>query len=105
MGVAKSFRDVFIVNNPALLGSGANTSALAISQIGIFNYDPKKDCFLLLHQIINVNKTIQLIVGTPPVPTNLLGAVADQTKVSKPIKGKKIISWTGRAAKRGQTQI
>lgn len=105
MGLAKSFRDVFIVNNPALLGSGANTSALAISQIGIFNYDPKKDLLSTAAPNYNVNKTIQLIVGTPQVPTNLLGAIADQSKVSKPIKGKKILSWSGRAAKRGQTQI
>lgn len=105
MGVAKSFRDVFIVNNPALLGSGANTSALAISQIGIFNYNPKTDLLSTATPVYQANKTIQLIVGTPQVPTNLLGAIADESKVSKPIKGKQIISWTGRAAKRGQTQI
>jgi hypothetical protein len=105
MGVAKSFRDVFIVNNPALLGSGAFSTALAISQIGIFNYDVKKDRLSVSAPNFAVNKAIQLIVGTPQVPTNLLGAIADQSKVSKPIKGKKILSWTGRAAKRGQTQI
>jgi hypothetical protein len=105
MGLAKSFRDVFIVNNPALLGSGANSDALAISQIGIFNYDVKKDRLSVAAPNYQVNKAIQLIVGTPQVPTPLLGAIADQSKVSKPIKGKKILSWSGRAAERGQTQI
>jgi hypothetical protein len=105
MGNAKSFRDVFVVNNPALLGSGASSDELAISQIGIFNYDVKKDRLSTSAPNYNVDKAIQLIVGTPEVPTNLLGAVADASKVSKPIKGKKITSWSGRAAQRGQTQI
>lgn len=100
----QSFRDVFVINNPALLTSGPSTN-LAINQLGIFNYDPLKDRLAVAAPNYQVNKAIQLIVGTPPVPTNLLGAVADQSKVSKPIKGKKILSWSGRAAERGQTQV
>jgi hypothetical protein len=100
----QSFRDVFVTNNPALLTSGDSTH-LAVGQLGIFNYDPKKDRLAVATPNLQVNKAIQLIIGTPPVPTNLLGAVADQSKVSKPIKGKKILSWSGRAAQRGQTQI
>lgn len=100
----QSFRDVFVINNPALLTSG-DSSNLANGQLGIFNYDPKKDRLAIASPNFAVNKAIQLIVGTPPVPTNLLGAVADQSKVSKPIKGKKILKWEGRAAQRGQTQI
>lgn len=105
MSVAQSFRDVFVINNPALLGSGAISDQLAIGQIGIFNYNPKTDRLSVAAPTYSANKAIQLIVGTPQVPTNLLGAVADASKVSKPIKGKKILSWTGRAAQQGQTQI
>lgn len=105
MGLHTSFRDVFVINNPALLGSGATSDELAIGQIGIFNYDVKKDRLSTSSPNYNIDKAIQLIVGTPDVPTNLLGAVADVSKVSKPIKGRKILSWSGRAAERGQTQI
>src|SRR5690606_29221662 len=41
----------------------------------------------------------------PEVPVNLLGAVANESKKSKAIKGKKIVDWDGRAAERGQSQI
>lgn len=100
----QAFRDVFVVSNPALLTSGDSTN-LAIGQLGVFNYDPRKDRLAIASPDFQANKAIQLIVGTPPVPTNLLGAVADQSKVSKPIKGKKLLKWEGRAAQRGQTQI
>lgn len=100
----QSFRDVFVVSNPALLTSGDSTH-LAVGQLGIFNYDPKKDRLAVGTPSFPANKAIQLIVGTPPVPTNLLGAVADQSKVSKPIKGKHLLKWEGRTAQRGQTQI
>ena len=103
MGLHKSFRDVFVINNPALLTSG-DSSNLAIGQLGIFNYDPNKDRLATGSPNFAVNKAIQLIAGTPDVPSNLLGAIANQSKVSKPIKGKKITSWEGRAAQRGQTQ-
>jgi hypothetical protein len=100
----RSFRDVFVVNNPALLASGDSTD-LAIGQLGIFDYDPKRDSLATLTPNYLVNRAIQLVIGTPPVPTNLLGAVADQSKRSKPIKGKKITGWQGRAADHGQHQI
>src|ERR1700734_1998738 len=100
----RSYRDVFVINNPALLTSGDSTN-LAIGQIGIFNYDPTKDRLATGTPNYALNKQIQLIVGTPEVPSNLLGAIANQSKVSKPIKGKLITSWAGRAAQRGQTQI
>lgn len=100
----QSFRDVFVSNNPALLTSGDSTD-LAIGQMGIFNYDPKVDRLATGSPNYQINKAIQLIIGTPPVPTNLLGAVADQSKVSKPIKGRKITGWQGRNAEKGQTQI
>lgn len=103
MGLHKSIRDVFVINNPALLTSGDSTN-LAVGQLGIFGYDPNKDRLATGSPNFSSNKAIQLIVGTPDVPTNLLGAVANQSKVSKPIKGRKITSWEGRAAKRGQTQ-
>src|SRR5271155_457895 len=100
----RSFRDVFVINNPALLASGDSTD-LAIGQLGIFNYDPKADRTATASPSYQINKAIQLIVGTPPVPTNLLGAVADQSKVSKPMKGKKITGWQARKAERGQNQV
>jgi hypothetical protein len=100
----QAYRDVFVVSNPALYTSG-DSIELGIGQVGIFNYNPNMDRLAIAAPDYQANKTIQIIVGTPPVPTNLLGAVADQSKVSKPIKGKKLISWTGRAAQRGQTQI
>lgn len=100
----RSFRDVFVVNNPALLTSGDSTE-LAISQLGIFNYDPTKDRLATGSPTYQLNPIFQLIVGTPSVPTNLLGAVADQSKVSKPISGRHIRVWQGRKAERGQTQI
>jgi|GEM_PF-2226410 len=101
---SQSFRDFFVTNNPALLTSG-DSSHLAVGQIGIFNYDPKTTQVALAAPSYAANKILQLIIGTPPVPTNLLGAVADQDKVSKPIKGKRITSWSGKAAQRGQNQI
>jgi hypothetical protein len=100
----RAYRDVFVVNNPALLASGDSTE-LAIGQLGIFDYDPKRDSLATLTPSLSYNKSIQLVIGTPPVPTNLLGAVADMSKRSKPMKGKKITSWQGRAAAKGQHQI
>jgi hypothetical protein len=100
----RSFRDVFVVNNPALLTSGESTD-LAIGQLGIFDYNSERDSLATGTPNFLVNKAIQLVIGTPPVPTNLLGAVADQSKRSKPIKGRKITSWQARAAHPGQTQI
>jgi hypothetical protein len=100
----QSFRDVFVVSNPALLTSG-DSNNLAIGQLGIFNYNPNMDRLAIATPNFQANKAIQLIIGTPPVPTNLLGAVADQSKVSKPIKGKKLLRWEGKAAQRGQNQI
>ncbi len=101
----RSFRDLFVVNNPALLPSGDYSTNLAINQLGIFNYDPKVDRLSTSAPTYQLNPVFQLIIGTPPVPTNLLGAVADQSKVSKPISGRHIKVWQGRKAERGQTQI
>lgn len=100
----QAYRDVIVSNNPALFQSGLSNQ-LAISQVGIFLYDPKKERIALATPRYSEHRTIQIILGTPEVPTNLLGAVADETKKTKPIKGKKIIDWTGRAAERGQNQI
>ncbi len=96
----QSYRDVFVSNNPALLTSGFS-DILAVGQLGIFVYDPKKDQVAVTPNF-SVHPTIQLIQGTPELPGNLLAAVANQSDRSKPIKGKKILSWTGRAAERGQ---
>lgn len=104
MSNQQAFRDVIVSNNPTLLASGDSTN-LAIGQVGIFNYDPKKPRTATAAPTYAQNRAIQIALGTPPVPTNLLGAVADQTKVSKPIKGKAIINWQGAAARRGATQI
>jgi hypothetical protein len=100
----RSFRDVFVINNPALLTSGDSTD-LAISQLGIFNYDPRKDRLATGSPTYQLNPIFQLLAGTPPVPTNLLGAVADQSKASKPISGRHIRVWQGRKAEHGHTQI
>lgn len=99
----RSYRDVFVSNNPALFKSGPSDN-LAANQIGIFNYDPKKDQLAVYPPTYALNRVIQIIQGTPELPTNLLAAVANETTKSKPIKGKKITSWTGRKAERGQNQ-
>jgi hypothetical protein len=100
----QSYRDVFVSNNPALFKSGFS-DALAIGQIGIFIYDVKKDQVAVFPPNYATTKTIQIIQGTPELPGNLLGAVANASDRSKPIKGKKITGWSGRAAERGQNQI
>lgn len=99
----QSYRDVLVTNNPALLQSGF-TDALAVGQLGIFLYDPKKDQVALFPPNFSQHKAIQIVQGTPELPGNLLGAVANASDRSKPIKGKKILDWTGRAAERGQNQ-
>jgi hypothetical protein len=101
----QSYRDVIVTNNPALLSSGFSTDALAIGQIGIFLYDSKKDQVSVNPPNFSTTKAIQIIQGTPELPGNLLAAVANQSDRSKPIKGKKILSWSGRKAERGQNQI
>lgn len=105
MGVHKSFRDVFVTNNPALLTSGLTTD-LAATQLGIFVINPTKDNLATVTPNYgNGDRTIQLIQGTPELPSNLHAAVANQSDRSKPIKGEQIISFTGRKAARGQNQI
>lgn len=99
-----SFREVFVFNNPFFLKSGFTTD-LAVGQGGFFEADPNKDKTAIAAPIYPANKIIQLVQGTPEVPVNLLGAIANESKKSKPIKGKKILSFTGRAAERGQNQI
>lgn len=99
----QSYRDVLVSNNPALLKSGF-TDALAVGQIGVFLYDVKKDQVALFPPDFSKNRAIQIIQGTPELPGNLLAAVANASDRSKPIKGKKIIDWQGRAAERGQNQ-
>jgi hypothetical protein len=101
----QSYRDVLVSNNSTLLSSGNFTDALAVGQLGIFLYDVKKDQVSTTTPNFNTIKAIQIIQGTPELPGNLLGAVANASTRSKPIKGKKIISWTGRAAERGQNEI
>lgn len=103
-GVHQSYRDVFITNNGSLLKNGF-TDALAVGQLGLFRYDVKQDQVAVNNPSFSNVKAIQLIQGTPELPTNLLAAVANQSDRSKPIKGKKILSFTGRAAERGQNQI
>lgn len=100
----QSYRDVFVTNNPALLTSG-HTEDLAVGQLGIFLYDVKKDQVAVATPNFNTTKAIQVVQGTPELPGNLLGAVANQSDRSKPIKGKKIVSWTGRGAERPQNEI
>jgi hypothetical protein len=99
----QSYRDVLVSNNPALLKSGF-TDALAVGQLGIFLYDPKKDQTAVFPPNFSLHRTIQVVQGTPELPGNLLGAVANQSDRSKPIKGRKIKDWTGRKAERGQNQ-
>lgn len=103
-GVHQSYRDVFVTNSGSLLKSGF-TDALAVGQLGLFLVDAKKDQVAVSNPSFSTIKAIQLIQGTPELPTNLLAAVANQSDRSKPIKGKKILSFTGRAAQRGQNQI
>lgn len=101
----RSYRDVFVVNNPALLQSG-DSNALAVGQIGAFEYDPLKDQVAMYGPNANYAKVraFQIIQGTPELPTNLLAAVANETDKSKPIKGRNITNWQGRKAQRGQNQ-
>lgn len=99
----QSYRDVLVSNNPALLKSGF-TDALAVGQLGIFLYDPKKDQVAVYPPNYATVRAIQIIQGTPELPGNLLGAVANASDRSKPIKGKKITGWSGRKAERGQNQ-
>jgi hypothetical protein len=100
----QSYRDVFVSNNPALLQSGPSTD-LAVGQLGIFVYDVKKDQTAVAAPDFRTTRAIQIIQGTPELPGNLLGAVANASDRSKPIKGKKILSWTGRKAERPQNEI
>jgi len=100
----QSYRDVFVSNNPALLQSG-HTDALAVGQLGIFLYDVKKDQVAVPAPNFATTRAIQIVQGTPELPGNLLGAVANASDRSKPIRGKNIISFTGRKAERGQNQI
>lgn len=99
-----SFREVFVFNNPFFLKSGFTTD-LAVGQGGFFEADPLKDKTAIAAPHYPANKVIQLVQGTPETPVNLLGAIANESKKSKPIKGKKILSFTGRAAERGQNHI
>lgn len=102
--VAQSYRDVFVTNNGSLLKNGF-TDQLAVGQLGIFLYDPKKDQVAVSAPNFQTTKAIQVVQGTPNTPTNLLAATASQSDKSKPIKGKKILSWSGAKASRGANQI
>jgi hypothetical protein len=100
----QSLRDVFVVNNPALFKSGFSDE-LAIGQLGIFEADPNKDRTAIAAPKFPANKSIMFVQGTREVPVNLLGAIANASKPSKTIKGKKILDFTGRKAERGHNQI
>ena len=99
-----SLRDVFVVNNPALFKSGF-ADQIANQQLGIFEANPEKDETAIATPSFPTNRVIKFIQGTPEVPVNLLGAIANDVKRSKSIKGKKITGWTGRKAERGQNQV
>jgi hypothetical protein len=101
--VHQSYRDVFVTNNPTLLKAGP-TENLAVGQLGIFLYDVKKDQVAVFPPDFSSTKAIQIMQGTPDIPASYLSAVANQTDRTKPIKGKKILSFTGRKAERGHTQ-
>lgn len=100
----QSLRDVFVVNNPALFKSGF-ADQVAVNQLGIFTANPDTDEVAVANPTYPAVKAFKFIQGTPDVPANLLGAIADDVRRSKTIKGKKILSFTGRKAERGQNQI
>lgn len=103
-GVHKSYRDVFVSNNPDLLAAGFTTD-LAATQLGIFVINPKKDDKATAVPNYTTDKTIQLVQGTPETPANIHAAISNQSSRSKPIKGAEILSFSGRKAARGQNQI
>lgn len=100
----QSYREVLVVNNPSLFTDGYSDD-LAVGQLGIFSVDSTKDEKALASFDFTVDKIIQLIQGTPETPGNSLGAIANQPKRTKPIKGKRILSWSGAKPGRGQNQI
>lgn len=100
----QSLRDVFVVNNPTLFKSGF-ADQIANQQLGVFEADSKKDETAIASLTFPKVSAFKFVQGTPDVPANLLGAIANDVKRSKPIKGKHILEWSGRKAERGQNQI
>lgn len=100
----QSYREVLVINNPSLFKSGFSDD-MAISQIGFFSVNSLKDQTALAAPNFSVDKVIQIIQGTPEVAGGILGAIANASKRTKPIKGKNILSFKGAKPGRGQNQI
>lgn len=100
----QSYRDVFVIANPALLPSGLYSESLAVGQLGIFSADPKKDQLSLNAPLFSANKVIQFFVGTPELAVANLSPTANDSDRSKPVKGKRILNFEGAKASRGQNQ-
>lgn len=100
----QSLRDVFVVNNPTLFKSGF-ADQIANQQLGVFEADSKKDETAIASLTFPKVSAFKFVQGTPDVPANLLGAIGNDVRRSKPIKGKHILEWSGRKAERCQNQI
>lgn len=99
----QSFRQVFVTNNPALLASGQTVENLAVGQLALLD---AKSNLSVTAPTYATTKAFNIVAGTPDLSDlPLLAGVPNQNSYSKLIKGKKIVGFRGKKAKKGQNQI
>ena len=99
----QSFRQIFVTNNPALLASGQTVENLAVGQIALLD---AKTNLSVTAPTYATTKAFNIVAGTPDLSDlPLLAGVPNQNSYSKLVKGKKILGFRGKKAKKGQSQI
>lgn len=104
MGLNQSWRHAFVTNSSALLAQGKTVETLGVGQIGIL--DAKTNLAVTAPTYATV-KAVKFVWGTPDITgrQSMMTGTPNENIYSKLVKGKNIINFRGKSAKRGQTQI
>lgn len=104
VGLNQNFRKVFVTTNTTILGAASATSDLAVGQLGLFNADTHVS--LDATPTYTEAKGFYIAQGTPDLSYMPKGAgIRNETDKSKPIYGKNLIGYWGKAAASGQSDI
>lgn len=104
MGLNQSWRHAFVTNSPALLAQGQTVETLGVGQIAILDEKTKT---AVTAPTYATTKAFRFVWGTPDIEgrQSIMTGTPNENIYSKLVKGKNILGFRGKKAKRGQTQI
>lgn len=104
MGLNQSYRQMFVSNSSVLLAQGKTVETLGVGQIGIIDEKTKT---AVTAPTYATNKAVKFVWGTPDLTgrLTLMTGVPNENIYSKLVKGRKIVGWRGKAAKRGKNEV